>query len=409
VLRSFASVVALVRHAAAFTVAGCFALLPVHAAVPVEELGTNGVSTPQPVLPKELTPQPVTEAVTATASGTATETGAATEASSDAFSAGYPGYESGAATDRPGAGISQPPQAQAGSNAQLFYELQELQSELLQLRGIVENQAFEIKRLQDLQRSQYLDIDRRLTGQAPGPDDAALASGPVGGSTNTPVDSTATALTQEQAPSASVNSSAVLVSPAPIVQQPGPEVPVIQTAAREDTPSISSANGVESGTAIQEANTAASGTEVAPAVASSSSSLGATAATSAEPVLTAEQAAYARAFDLMKDQQFEQSIVAYQDVIDEFPGGSYAPESRYWLGELYLMSDRLEDARGSFSEVVAQFPAHQKVPLSLYKLGVVNHRLGGTTEALAYLDDVVVRYPDTPAAGLARTYAAELR
>lgn len=400
-LRSFALAVALVRHAAAFSVAGCFALLPVHAAVPVEELGTNGVSTPQPVLPKELTPQPVTEAV----SGSSTATGTATGASSDAFSAGYPGYESGAVTDRPGAGISQPPQAQAGSNAQLFYELQELQSELLQLRGIVENQAFEIKRLQDLQRSQYLDIDRRLTGQAPGPDDAALASGPAGGSTNAPIDPTATALTQQQASSA----SPVLASPAPIVQQPAPEVPVIQTAAREDTPSISSANGVESGSAIQEANTAASGTEVAPAVASSSSSLGAAAATSAEPVLTAEQAAYARAFDLMKDQQFEQSIVAYQDVIDEFPGGSYAPESRYWLGELYLMSDRLEDARGSFSEVVAQFPAHQKVPLSLYKLGVVNHRLGGTTEALAYLDDVVVRYPDTPAAGLARTYAAELR
>ena len=96
-------------------------------------------------------------------------------------------------------------------------------------------------------------------------------------------------------------------------------------------------------------------------------------------------------------------------MINEYPDGNYAPESRYWLGELYLMSDRLEDARGSFNKVVDQFPAHQKVPLSLYKLGVVNHRLGGTSEALDYLDALVVRYPDTPAAGLARTYAAELR
>jgi tol-pal system protein YbgF len=111
----------------------------------------------------------------------------------------------------------------------------------------------------------------------------------------------------------------------------------------------------------------------------------------------------------MKDQQFEQSIAAYKSVIESYPNGSYAPESRYWLGELFLMSDRLEDARGAFNEVVDQFPAHQKVPLSLYKLGVVNHRLGGTSEALSYLDDVVVRYPDTPAAGLARTYAEELR
>jgi len=343
------------------------------AAVPVEEMSTSGgqgqitdsqipqapvadgtagaladgISTPQPVLPEAL--------------------------STPAASGGYPGYESGP---------TQPQPLPAGSNAQLFYELQQLQAELLQLRGVVENQAFEIRRLQDLQRSQYLDIDRRLTGQG--------------------LESTAASeslIAQSQV----VSPTAEPVVPAPIPQERTTQVPVVQTAAGEDSASVADAASVVTRSApldepaVVTVDTQETNRETAQEAAQ-------------EPALVpSEQEAYARAFGLMKDQQFEQSIAAYKGVINEFPDGSYAPESSYWLGELYLMSNRLEDARGSFNQVVDQFPAHQKVPLSLYKLGVVSHRLGGTSEALTYLDDVVVRYPDTPAAGLARTYAAELR
>lgn len=240
----------------------------------------------------------------------------------------------------------------AGQNAQMFYELQQLQTEVLQLRGMLEDQAFEIQRLRELQRSQYLDFDQRLAG----------AGAPA--------------------------SVTPLTTPQPVVERPArsDERVVVQTGGDR----VSSAAAVSS----------ASEPVVAPT----------RLATNTTPVtVPSEQEAYTRAFELMKDQQFEQSILAYQGVVENFPDGKYAPESRYWLGELYLMSDRLEDARGAFHQVVDRFPAHQKVPLSLYKLGVVNHRLGVTPRALEYLEDVVVRYPDTPAAGLARTYAAELR
>ena len=372
-----------VSYAASILLAWFAALtLPgAQAAVPVEDMSTSGaqqspVTVATPEGPAVIdgatitTPQPVLPDARVLQQG----------------SAGYPGYES-----EPIAGGSVADsgalQVQPGQNAQLFYELQQLQTELLQLRGVVENQAYEIKRLQDLQRSQYLDIDRRLAGQSPtsgGSGESLAVRDTPGQDLSVPQDTSA------QQP-------AVLL---PAIPPSTPQVPVVQTGEAEN--SLAAAPLVTEETAVA--------TDVVSVQTTVVSEPTPVVAAEPEPALVpTEQEAYARAFELMKDQQFEQSIAAYQGVIQQFPGGNYAPESRYWLGELYLMSDRLEDARGSFNSVIDEFPAHQKVPLSLYKLGVVNHRLGGTTEALTYLDDVVVRYPDTPAAGLARTYAAELR
>jgi len=312
-------------------------------------------------------------------------------------------------------------QGSVGGNAQLFYELQALQSEVQQLRGLVEDQAYEISRLRDLQRSQYLDIDRRLTEdghsvshlpgatQAPqrattgAPNGVPAPSAPPASPSSTrdaggglqvpvPVVQTATA----QAPQASAPGQRLV----PDVALETPGVPALETsaavsAARIATPSAARPASTSRGTTSH--NEAGEGGITQPASPPGS-----------EPA-PSEKLAFERAFELMKEQQFEQSITAYQQIVEGYPDGDYAPESRYWLGELYLMADQLEAARGSFVSVVEVYPAHKKVPLSLYKLGVVNHRLGATPQALEYLDSVVTRYPDTPAAGLARTYAAELR
>lgn len=60
--------------------------------------------------------------------------------------------------------------------ADMFYQMQILQQEIQDLRGQVEEQAYTIKRLQEDQKQQYLDLDRRV---------ASLTTG-------TPVSSTAT-------------------------------------------------------------------------------------------------------------------------------------------------------------------------------------------------------------------------
>ncbi|WP_245929337.1 tol-pal system protein YbgF [Agarilytica rhodophyticola] len=61
-------------------------------------------------------------------------------------------------------GATPVPVAQPANNsAELFYQLQTLQQEILQLRGLVEQQAFEIKKLKQQRLDDYIDLDRRVS------------------------------------------------------------------------------------------------------------------------------------------------------------------------------------------------------------------------------------------------------
>lgn len=62
--------------------------------------------------------------------------------------------------------------------AELFYQVQSLQQEVLELRGMVEEQAHEIKRLKQQRMEDYLDLDRRLSRLS-----GADSQNPAGGST----------------------------------------------------------------------------------------------------------------------------------------------------------------------------------------------------------------------------------
>ena len=121
-----------------------------------------------------------------------------------------------------------------------------------------------------------------------------------------------------------------------------------------------------------------------------------------------EEDAYAAAFEAMKARQFDTSIQQFGVFVQTYPNGDLTPNAFYWLGELHLANSSTEDARQSFAQLINLYPDHQKVPDALYKMGVVYHRLGDNSRALEYLGRVRENHPNTSAAGLAATYAAEL-
>lgn len=54
-------------------------------------------------------------------------------------------------------------QAQASANAQLFYQLQMLQEEVLRLQGVLEDQQYQLQQLKQRQSDDYMNLDRRLS------------------------------------------------------------------------------------------------------------------------------------------------------------------------------------------------------------------------------------------------------
>lgn len=204
----------------------------------------------------------------------------------------------------------------ANSQAEMFYQLQILQQEVLELRGIVEEQAFELKRLKQQRMDDYLDLDRRL-----------------GRLSGTP------ASTANSTPSAPRNTGTR--APAPV--QGG------ALAANDE---------------IQ---------------------------------------LYRSAIDLvLKEKNYDKAVSELNAYLTRYPRGRYAANAHYWLGEIFLLKNDLEQARQWFSRLLEGFADHRKAQDAKFKLGKVYHQLGDSAKAKALLQEVAAS--NSEASRLARNY-----
>jgi len=246
------------------------------------------------------------------------------------------------------------PDTQAASGdrrlSELFYQLQVLQQEVQELRGLVEEQAYQLNRLARDQKEQYIDLDRRVAGLSGGAG-GLVPPGPTAGLTGD---------------AATTGSGLAATTP-----QTGTSPAVVPSPGGTTTSAVVALPGGASG--------------------------------------ASERDTYQRAFDLMKARRFDESIASFNGLIVDYPNGQYTPNAFYWLGELYLAQQNTEQARQSFMQVVNLYPEHPKVPDTLYKLGVAYHRLGDNARAMEYFGQVQSRYPQSSAAGLATSYAKEIQ
>jgi len=195
----------------------------------------------------------------------------------------------------------------SSGQGELFYQLQLLQQEVMQLRGIVEEQAHLLKRSDNQNMERYLDIDKRL---------AELARNPGTAATRT--------------------RSAVTTTGLPVT-----------------------ASG--SGQLVE---------------------------------IEGEKAAYDRAYSLVVSKRFYESLEAFKQFLLDYPLGKYAPNSYYWMGELYqvVKPQDLEAARQSFAQLLDQYPDHSKVPDAMYKLGKVYYLKDNKPKAREWLERVITSY-----------------
>lgn len=106
----------------------------------------------------------------------------------------------------------------------------------------------------------------------------------------------------------------------------------------------------------------------------------------------------------IRARSYSSAINDLYQFISDYPEGDLTVNAYYWLGEVYLAESELDQARQAFTIVTARFPEHRKAADGLYKLGIVQDRLNEKAEARATMKSVLERYPQSDAAGLARSY-----
>ena len=241
---------------------------------------------------------------------------------------------------------------------EVLSRIEQLQSEVQQLRGVVEEQSQTIADLERKQNNMYTDLDGRVQALTPSTGQQAPAP--------TQPPQAAAGVAQAQPPA---------VAPAVVA-------PVAQPAAQPSA-------------------------VVVPAP------VNAQTAEEAKPATTVsgkgnEKERYQLAYETLRNGHNEQSIKMFESLLSDFPAGEFADNAQYWLGEAYKINREIDKARSAFGKVVSQYPNSSKVPDALLKIGFIEFDQQNIAKARDYLTRVTTSYPDTTAAHLAAKKLAQM-
>jgi tol-pal system protein YbgF len=253
------------------------------------------------------------------------------------------------------------------SQAQLVIQLQQMQAELRQLRGMVEESSNQVEQLQKRQREFYLDLDSRLS---------ALEPGGGAGHGGTPPGAPGEAGTE---PPPAANAEAAVPPSAPEAP-PGPvERPVAPIAPA--------------------APAASSAPPAAPPVSQAP----------AAPATADEQTAYRAASDQLRVGRYEDAIAGFQAQLQAYPNGSLAPNAQYWIGEAYYVTRQFDRAVSEFQRVVSQYPQSPKAADAQLKVGYIQYEKRDFAAARQTLTHLKTTWPGSPAARLADNRLARMK
>lgn len=110
---------------------------------------------------------------------------------------------------------------------------------------------------------------------------------------------------------------------------------------------------------------------------------------------------YEAAFELLKQQRYEEAAAAFGQFLQRYPGSQLAGNAQYWLAEAHYVTDDFEAALVQFQVVLSAYPRSPKLPDALLKIGYSQYELGRWAEARAALERVGREYPESTAARLA--------
>jgi tol-pal system protein YbgF len=289
-----------------------------------------------------------------------------------------------------------PPMPSINTLNQMMSRMEQMQKEIQQLTGKVEDQVFLIAELKKQQKTQYADFDERLhaletKGSTTTPDAGAVTPD---ASVATPPDDTTKPVT-DSAP----GSSAVVTDSAPGSVAVMPDA-AGAAAATAVTPDTAPATG-----------TSPPGTATPGAQPTSSPEPAAAKAPQPEAPIQAseeEKQEYKQAYNQLSTGKTDEAIMSFDAYLAKYPSGGYASNVQYWLGEAYRVKQDNNAAKLAFNKVVEGYPASPKVPDALLKLAYIEIELDNAAKAREYLTRIGTDYPNSNAAYLASKKLATL-
>lgn len=99
---------------------------------------------------------------------------------------------------------------------------------------------------------------------------------------------------------------------------------------------------------------------------------------------------------------------ALDDFLAIYPNHELAGDATFYLSDLDLQEERLEDAIEGFMRVPEMYPASPRVPEALFRAAILHQELDNVEEARNLLERVINGFPDSDIAELARQRLQEI-
>jgi len=106
------------------------------------------------------------------------------------------------------------------------------------------------------------------------------------------------------------------------------------------------------------------------------------------------KASYDKAFGLLKDGRYKQSITAFGGFLKTYPESKYADNAQYWLGEANYAYRQYKQALSEFQSLIAKYPDSLKIPGARLKIGYVYYELKNWSAARESLQQVIQLFPE---------------
>lgn len=293
-----------------------------------------------------------------------------------------------------GSGVSLPAMAQSAGDTEM--RLNQMEDQMRQLVGQVEQLSFTVKQLQN-----QLAATRKTTGQADEPavpqaqpPKKLLAPKPIQQTAEiaqAPIDAAPPAASQdsssglEQIEDVAADSSTA--APAPANQAPRKVATI--SGGLGTTKSAESGDGGFQGQVL-----------VAPGgepVADGSAAAPAAGTNGVENVALQEddpQTVYRNANENLANWQYGAAQQGFTDFLAKYPTHSLAGSAQYWLGETYYKQGDFTTAAKNFLAAYQNYPKSRRAPDSLLKLGMSLGKMGAKDKACASFGAVGTEFPN---------------
>jgi len=111
---------------------------------------------------------------------------------------------------------------------------------------------------------------------------------------------------------------------------------------------------------------------------------------------------YSQAYADYARGNYDLAIQEFQEYLKSYPNTDLSDNAQYWIGESLYGKQRFADAVEAWNALLRDFPASDKLPDARVKKGMALEKLGRRSQALLEYRYVVDRYPNSPAARVAR-------